>query len=77
MPKALQDIAQDVLLLPRNQRLALAQFLLSLDDAGESGSVDEAWDTEIRARLNAFDEGRLEAMPFDEVRQSMAFRFAR
>ncbi|XHR30407.1 MAG: addiction module protein [Chthoniobacteraceae bacterium] len=76
MPKALQEITHDVLELPRNQRLALAQFLLSLDDDGSSPDVDAAWDTEIRTRLKAYDEGRVEAIPFDQVRQTMGLRFA-
>ena len=77
MPKALQDITHDVLELPRNQRLALAQFLLNLDDAASEGDLDAAWDVEIRARLKAYDEGRVEAIPFEQVRQSMNLRFAR
>ena len=77
MPKALQEITHDALELPRNQRLALAQFLLNLDADGTAGNVDEAWDTEIRARLKAYDEGRVEAMPFDQVQQTMSVRFAR
>jgi len=77
MPKALQDITHDVLELPRNQRLALAQFLLNLDDTETAQNVDQAWDEEIRARLKAYDDGRAEAIPFDQVRQSMSLRFAR
>ena len=77
MAKALQEITHDVLELPRNQRLALAQLLLSLEDAEVASGTDEAWDKEIQARLSAFDEGRVAAIPFDEVRQSIALRFAR
>ena len=77
MPKALQEITHDVLELPRNQRLALAQFLLNLDEDVTGVDVDAAWDAETRSRLKAFDEGRVEAIPFDQVRQSMALRFAR
>ena len=44
MPRALQDITHDVLELSRNQRLALAQFLLNLDDEGAAADVDGAWD---------------------------------
>lgn len=77
MPKALQEITHDVLELPRNQRLALAQFLLTLDDESPQPEVDAAWDEEIRARLKAYDEGRVEAIPFEQVRQAMNLRFAR
>ena len=77
MPKVLQDITRDALELPRNQRLALAQILLSLDEDGASTDVDAAWDEEIRARLKAYDEGRVDAIPFEQIRQSMALRFTR
>jgi putative addiction module component (TIGR02574 family) len=77
MPKALQEITHDVLDLPRNQRLALAQFLLNLDEVGVAPDVDAAWDREIRARLTAYDAGRVEAIPFEQVRQTMGLRFAR
>ena len=76
MTKALQEIAHDVLELPRSQQFALAQFLLSLDGGTEEAQVDAAWDAEIRARLAAVDEGRVEALPFEEVRQGMNLRFA-
>ncbi|XHR28160.1 MAG: addiction module protein [Chthoniobacteraceae bacterium] len=77
MARALQEITHDVLGLPRNQRFALAQLLLSIEDTEVADGTDEAWDKEIRARLSAFDEGRVEAIPFDEVRRSMALRFSR
>ena len=76
MTKALQEIAHDVLGLPRSQQFALAQFLLSLEDGADQAQVDAAWDSEIRARLKAFDEGRVEALGFEQVRQSMNLRFA-
>ena len=72
-----RDITHDVLELSRDQRLALAQFLLNLDDDGTAADTDAAWDAEIRARLKAYDEGRVEAIPFEQVRQSMTLRFAR
>jgi len=76
MTKTLQKIAHDVLDLPRSQQFALAQFLLSLEDGTDQVQVDAAWDAEIRARLKAFDDGRVEAFPFEDVRQSMNLRFA-
>ncbi|NBV33477.1 MAG: hypothetical protein EBR81_06745 [Proteobacteria bacterium] len=56
--------------------LALVQFLLTLD--GETSVNTEAsWDTEIRARLKAFDEGKVEASPYEALRQNMMLRFCR
>ena len=76
MTQALQKIAHNVLELPRSQQFALVQFLLSFEDGADTAQADAAWDTEIRARLKAFDEGRVEAAPFEEIRQSMNLRFA-
>ncbi len=75
MPRDLQEITRDLLELPRSQRLALAQFLLNLDEDSTAPDVDAAWDREIRARLTAYDAGRVEAIPFAQVRQTMGIRF--
>jgi putative addiction module component (TIGR02574 family) len=76
MPNQLESITREALDLPRSQRLALVQFLLTLD--GETSVNTEAsWDTEIRARLNAFDEGNVEASPYEVLRQNMMLRFCR
>ncbi len=44
----------------------LARILLDLDTPGTGEDVDAAWDTEIRARLTAYDEGRVRAEPYEE-----------
>jgi hypothetical protein len=76
MAKHLEDITREALDLPRGQRLALAQFLLTLED-DSSKDAEAVWDTEIRARLKAFDEGQVEAMPYETLRQNMMLRFSR
>ena len=74
MPKHLENITRDALDLSRSERLALAQFLLTLDE-NSSGDAEVVWDAEIRARLKAFDEGRVEAVSYETIRQSMMVRF--
>jgi len=76
MAKHLEDITREALDLPRGQRLALAQFLLTLEDDA-SKDAEAVWDTEIRARLKAFDEGHAEAMPYETLRQNIMLRFSR
>ena len=76
MPKHLEEITREALDLPRGQRLALAQFLLTLEDES-SENAEAVWDTEIRARLKAFDEGRVETVPYEALRQNMMLRFSR
>ena len=75
MPKALDEITHDAVELPRRERLTLARILLDLDTPGTGEDVDAAWDAEIRARLAAYDEGRVQAEPYEEVRARMQRRF--
>ena len=77
MPKTLEAITQDVLELPRSQRLALARIIFDLDDGPADPGADAAWDAEIRARLKAYDEGRTETMPYETLREEMERRFGR
>ena len=77
MPKALLDVTHDAIELPRSARLTLARLLLDLDADGSNGDAEAAWDAEIRARLTAYDEGRVEAEPYEELRARMMQRFGR
>jgi hypothetical protein len=76
MPNQLESITREALDLPRSQRLALVHFLLTLDGEA-SGDTEAIWDTEIRARLKAFDDGNVEALPYEALRQNMMLRFSR
>ena len=77
MPKTLEAITHDILELPNSQRLALARIILDLDGGAADPDADAAWDREIRARLKASDEGRLETIPYEEFRAQMEERFGR
>jgi putative addiction module component (TIGR02574 family) len=77
MPKALDEITHDAIELSRHERLTLARILLDLDTPGADEKVDAAWDAEIRARLTAYDEGRVQAEPYEAVRARMRQRFGR
>ena len=76
MPKTLEAITQDVLELPRAQRLALAHIIFDLDDEPADPGAEAAWDAEIRAR-QAYDEGRSETIPYESFREEMERRFGR
>ena len=54
--------------LPAKERAELAGKLLeSLDDAVDQGEIDEAWENEALARLQAYDEGKMKGIPLEEV----------
>jgi len=60
--------------LPPRQKLALAEFLLeSADDAAEP-EAEAAWDSEIRDRIHAIDEGRIVGVPYEDVMRSAEAR---
>jgi putative addiction module component (TIGR02574 family) len=68
MPQTLDTLAQDALVLPPDQRVALAYQLLLSVEPGAQCEADEAWDTEIRARIARFD-----AAPGPTVSAEVAF----
>ncbi|MCK9589175.1 MAG: addiction module protein [Terrimicrobiaceae bacterium] len=65
MPTTLETITREALEVPRQQQIRRAHYLLSPGDEPVDLEVEAAWDTEIRARLKACDEGKLETVPFE------------
>lgn len=56
------------LALPPKERAELAVKLLeSLADKEEQIAIDEVWEEEALARLKAYDEGKMEGVPYEEV----------
>ena len=72
---SIEEIAKEVIKLPRHQRLALIRLLLDLDQPGTSDEIDAAWDQEIRARVKAVDEGRAVGTPYELIKKELAARF--
>jgi len=68
MPKTLEAITHDVLELPNSQRRALARVIPDLDAGAADPDAEAAWEEEISARMRAFDEGRLETIPFEKAK---------
>jgi putative addiction module component (TIGR02574 family) len=63
-----QKLLQDALLLPDNERAAIAASLIhSLDPVTED--QDEAWRIEIDRRLAELDSGAVTPVPWSEVRK--------
>ena len=66
MTTTLDSVAQEAMVLPPDQRVALAyQLLVSVDPVSESGA-DVAWESEISTRINRFDAGESTPMPASE-----------
>lgn len=76
MSDLITNITIQAVQLPRHQRLALAGFLLDLDEPADA-NVELAWDEEIKSRIAAFDAGELPADDYADIQKQMQQRFAR
>jgi putative addiction module component (TIGR02574 family) len=67
MSAALEEITERALTLSRQERLALANRLLSEDQDGDVPAVETAWEDEILARIQAIDDGTAVGIPYEDV----------
>ena len=67
MPKALAEVTKEAMDLPPRQKLVLAGLLLESADAGADPEAEAAWDSEIRDRIRAIDEGRVAGIAYEAV----------
>lgn len=67
MPIQYTHVKQEALLLPEHERAELANDLLQSQDRPADSGVAEAWDVEIRRRLDAIESGEAELFDADEV----------
>lgn len=69
------DILKKALALPPETRAALAGSLLESLDSDLSGDAhEEAWAAEIKRRVEEITSGKIEMIPYDEVRGRLAAR---
>jgi len=52
---SINQIVQEVARLPQDQRLTLANRILTLGEPQISGDITTAWDLEIRDRIDRYD----------------------
>jgi len=67
MPATLEQVIKEAMDLPPRQRLALAEFLLESAEAASDPEAETAWDTEIRDRIQAIDDGRVTGVSYEDV----------
>lgn len=66
MPATFDALSEEALILPPEQRIALAHRLLESVELPEPGA-ESAWEAEIVRRIVRFDSGGSETIPADEV----------
>jgi putative addiction module component (TIGR02574 family) len=76
MPRALEEVTREAMDLPPRQRLALAGLLLESADAEADPEAEAAWDSEIRDRISAIDEGRVTGVAYEDVMRAAERRLA-
>ena len=67
MPATLNDVAQGALILPPDQRLALARQLLESVDLEPEPGAEAAWEGEITRRIARWKAGESKPIPAGEV----------
>ena len=64
---SINQILQDAILLPEDQRLTLANRILMLNEPNASEDVSSAWDTTIKDRIARYDRGEINSRSACEV----------
>jgi putative addiction module component (TIGR02574 family) len=77
MSAALEEITEKAFRLSRQERLALANRLLSDDEENVSAEIEAAWENEIVARIQAIDDGTAVGIPYEEVVRAARSRRAK
>lgn len=62
-----EEISKHSVQLPRSKRLALARFLIELDDPAEDKEASDLWHSEILKRAQAVEEETTEGIPYERV----------
>jgi putative addiction module component (TIGR02574 family) len=77
MAAAVSELLKKALALPPEARAAFADSLLeSLDEEPVDEGVQAAWSEEIKRRIEEIDSGKVQMIPFEEVRRRLAARLA-
>jgi hypothetical protein len=67
MGTTFEEISRHSVQLPRSKRLALARFLLELDDPTEDLEASDLWHSEILKRAQAVEEEKTEGIAYGDV----------
>jgi len=73
MTEEASDILKRALALPAEARAAIASSLWeSLGEGPADEGVEAAWSEEIQRRIEEIDSGRVQLIPYEEVRRRLA-----
>jgi putative addiction module component (TIGR02574 family) len=73
MAEEISEILKKALALPGQARAVIANTLLdSLDEAPADEGAEAAWSEEIQRRIEEIDSGKVQLIPYEEVRRRLA-----
>ncbi len=67
MPMTIEQLAEEALALPSEQRALLADRLVESLDVAEASRLDQLWASEAKRRRDEVRQGRVETIPGDEA----------
>ena len=67
MSPALDAISHQALVLPPDQRMELARTLIASVEGSDCESPEEAWNDEMRDRLERYHKGETQGIPAADV----------
>ena len=67
MPMTMEQLAEEALALPSEQRALLADRLVESLDANEVSRLDHLWATEAKRRRDEVRQGRVQTIPGEEA----------
>jgi putative addiction module component (TIGR02574 family) len=76
MSRTAQEILEDALRLPADQRNWLIGHLLEEETEGTPEEIEAAWDAEIARRIQEIDSGAVKTVPLEDVLARMDARIA-
>jgi putative addiction module component (TIGR02574 family) len=77
LTQEVSEILKTALALPPEARAAIAGSLLeSLNDAPAEQGVEAAWSEEIKRRIEEIESGKVQTIPYEEVRRRLAARLS-
>lgn len=74
MTSSTDNLFQAALALPPDDRAALADKLLDSLSESPDSEIDAAWAAEAEQRIAAYEQGKLKAIPAEEVFRSLPTR---
>jgi putative addiction module component (TIGR02574 family) len=69
MNESFNNVFQAALALPETDRVQLVDALIETLEPDDAAPLDDAWLAEIERRSREFDEGKVQAIPWEVVKE--------